>query len=322
MRPVLDEGLRHCVMGIRSAQAGQKLLDAGFATVYNLRGGIQAWKEAGYTTEQAPRTPASPSSWVSLQRQVQSSAGSGVLLGMLLGALVSAWCVILSGARGVDASMQAAVAAVRGLCCWHGCRVTARRKGDRGAVNQTKRRSLTLVVLVVVAYILMRKFAALFGEPALALPPPQEREPFRADFVLPDMQGRLTQLADFRGRPIVLNFWATWCAPCRAEMPSMQALYNDYHPKGLTLVAIATDGAGAAVVAPFLQAYQVTFPVLLDPQGVVGRQLQLPAIPTTYVLDKHGRIASFVLGARDWNAQTMRQLFDQLLAEDDTRTAP
>lgn len=102
----------------------------------------------------------------------------------------------------------------------------------------------------------------------------------------------------------------------------MQALYNDYHPKGLTLVAIATDGAGAAVVAPFLQAYQVTFPVLLDPQGVVGRQLQLPAIPTTYVLDKHGRIASFVLGARDWNAQTMRQLFDQLLAEDDTRTAP
>ncbi len=123
MRPVLDEGLRHCVMGIRSAQAGQKLLDADFTTVYNLHGGIQAWKEAGYTTEQAPRTPASLSSWVSLQRQAQSSAGSVVLLGMLLGALVSA-CFLSSVAPwGRDESLQAAAAAVGGLCllAWLPC---------------------------------------------------------------------------------------------------------------------------------------------------------------------------------------------------------
>jgi rhodanese-related sulfurtransferase len=85
----------HCVMGMRSAQAGQKLLDAGFTTVYNFRGGIQAWKDAGYTTARGQRTP------LSLQRQVQIVSGSLVLIGTLLGVIASPWFLVLSGAVGV-----------------------------------------------------------------------------------------------------------------------------------------------------------------------------------------------------------------------------
>ena len=85
----------HCVMGMRSAQAGQKLLDAGVTTVYNFRGGVQAWKEAGYATARGQRTP------LSLERQVQIAAGSVVLLGTLLGVIASPWFLLLSGGVGV-----------------------------------------------------------------------------------------------------------------------------------------------------------------------------------------------------------------------------
>jgi rhodanese-related sulfurtransferase len=85
----------HCVMGKRSEQAGQKLLDAGFTTVYNFRGGVQAWKDAGYATARGQKAP------LSLQRQVQIVSGCLVLLGTLLGVIGSPWCLLLSGAVGV-----------------------------------------------------------------------------------------------------------------------------------------------------------------------------------------------------------------------------
>lgn len=85
----------HCVMGMRSAQAGQKLLDAGFTTVYNFRGGVQAWKDAGYATARGQRTP------LSLPRQAQIASGSLVLIGTLLGVIASPWFLLLSGVVGL-----------------------------------------------------------------------------------------------------------------------------------------------------------------------------------------------------------------------------
>ena len=98
----------HCVMGMRSAQAGQKLLDAGFTTVYNFRGGVQAWKDAGYATAGGQRTP------LSLQRQEQIASGSLVLLGTLLGGIVSPWFLLLSGVVGVGL-VYAGVSGTRGM---------------------------------------------------------------------------------------------------------------------------------------------------------------------------------------------------------------
>jgi cytochrome c biogenesis protein CcmG/thiol:disulfide interchange protein DsbE len=152
---------------------------------------------------------------------------------------------------------------------------------------------------------------------------PHERVPFTVDFPLPDVQGHVVRLSDLRGRPVLLNFWATWCSPCREEMPSMNALYKDYQAKGLAMVAIAIDDGGKRVVAPFIQAYGLTFPVLLDPQNMLGTRLQMLGIPTSYLLDKRGRIAiDFASGARNWNTRTMRHLVEQLLAEEGGGTTP
>ena len=181
---------------------------------------------------------------------------------------------------------------------------------------------IAAVVLLVVAYLVIYKMVAMLREPAMALPTPEERVPFRVDFTLPDIQGQLVRLADLRGRPVLINIWATWCYPCRKEMPSMNALYKDYGAKGLAIVAIATDAGGKAVVAPFIQAYGLTFPVLLDPQNIVGRQLQVPGIPTSYLLDKWGRVIGLVVGEHDWNSRKIRHLIEQLLAEEGGGTTP
>ena len=180
---------------------------------------------------------------------------------------------------------------------------------------------IAAVVLLVVAYLGI-KMATVPRDPVIALPAPEERVPFRVPFELPDIQGHLVRLADLRGRPVLINIWATWCSPCREEMPSMNALYNDYSAKGLAMVAIATDTGGKAVVAPFIQTYGLTFPVLLDPQNMVGTQLQVLGIPTSYLLDKRGRVIDFVIGAYDWSSRKIRHLIEQLLAEEGGGTTP
>ena len=181
---------------------------------------------------------------------------------------------------------------------------------------------IAVVVLLVIAYLGIYKMVAMLREPAMALPTPAERVPFRVPFELPDVQGHLVRLADLRGQPVLINIWATWCSPCREEMPSMNALYKDYSVKGLAIVAIATDTGGKPVVAPFLQAYGLTFPVLLDPQNMVGTQLQVSGLPTSYLLDKRGRVTDLMIGARDWNNRQIRHLIEQLLMEAAGGTTP
>ena len=121
---------------------------------------------------------------------------------------------------------------------------------------------IAAVVLLVVVYLGIYKMVAMLREPAMALPTPEERVPFRVDVPLPDVQGHLVRLSDLRGRPVLINIWATWCSPCREEMPSMNALYKDYSAKGLAMVAIATDAGGKAVVAPFMQAHGLTLSLI------------------------------------------------------------
>jgi thiol-disulfide isomerase/thioredoxin len=173
----------------------------------------------------------------------------------------------------------------------------------------------------MIAYLVI-KMAVMPQDPSIAFPAPEDRQPFRVPFELPDMQGHLVRLADLRGRPVLINIWATWCSPCREEMPSMDALYKDYSVKGLAIVAIATDAGGEAVVAPFMQAHGLTLPVLLDPQNMVGTQLQVPGIPTSYLLDKQGRVIDLVIGARDWHSRQIQHLIEQLLAEEGGGTTP
>lgn len=174
---------------------------------------------------------------------------------------------------------------------------------------------IVAVIVLIGVYFLLQYLASQPQSPAMIPKALQARQPFPVDFTLPDLQGNSIRLSDFRGQVVLVNFWATWCYPCRAEMPSMQALYQDYHHKGFTILAIASDVQGAEVVAPFVQEYKLTFPILLDPENVVGTRLQVRGIPMSYLLDKHARITGMELGAKNWQSPSMRQLIDALLAE-------
>lgn len=183
-------------------------------------------------------------------------------------------------------------------------------------MGQRTRWRLPILGLLVVGYLLLQRMTALVSGPAITLPAPQDRERFTVDFALPDVHGHPVRLADLRGRPVLINLWATWCHPCRAEMPSLNALYQAYRAQGFAVLAIASDVGGMATVAPFVQEYALTFPVLFDPRNDVGSRLQVPGIPTSYLVDKQGRIAGVEIGARNWNTAPMRQLLEQLLAEE------
>jgi len=184
------------------------------------------------------------------------------------------------------------------------------------------RLKLAAVLLLVAALGLLQYLASLPQAPAITPATLQARKPFPVDFALPDLHGQTVRLADLRGKVVLLNFWATWCAPCRVEMPSMNALYHTYRDKGFELLAISMDVFGKEAVAPFVAQYGLTFPVLLDPQDTVSSRLLGGGIPTSYVLDKRSRIAAVEVGTRDWDSERFRRLLDRLLAEEAGGTTP
>ncbi len=125
-------------------------------------------------------------------------------------------------------------------------------------------------------------------------PQPGYRAP---GFSLRTMEGGTLSLADLRGRVVVLNFWATWCPPCRAEMPAFQRLYARYADRGLVVIGInATKGDDLAAVFAFRQQYHLTFPILLDEAGQVNRSYRVSALPTTFFIDPQGIIRDVVVG--------------------------
>ena len=182
-------------------------------------------------------------------------------------------------------------------------------------MHTLKRHSLLIIALLLLSYGGWRFFTVYVTAPSLDLPSPHARTPFMVDFALPDLAGNMLRLTDFHGQPVLINLWATWCPPCQREMPSLQALYNDFSPHGLVIVAIASDADGAAAVGPVQQQHGLRFPLLLDPQDTVGKQLHLLGVPTTYLLDRQGRIVRYEIGGRNWNSPAFRRLVSQLLAE-------
>ena len=111
------------------------------------------------------------------------------------------------------------------------------------------------------------------------------------DFALPDLQGRTVHLKDFRGKVVVLDFWATWCGPCKMEIPHFAELLKRHGEKGLEIVGVAMDETGADVVKPFVQKNGLRYHVLLGDDYTATRFGGVNALPTTFVIDRGGHIA-------------------------------
>ena len=133
------------------------------------------------------------------------------------------------------------------------------------------------------------------------------------DFTLQLLSSGNATLSSYQGKVVILNFWATWCPPCRAEMPSMETLYQYYNDQGLEMLAVNLRENSRAV-GQFIQRGGYTFPVLLDLDGKIGAAYGVEAIPTTYIIDRAGKIIGRLVGSINWDTPQVFAAFNALLS--------
>lgn len=123
------------------------------------------------------------------------------------------------------------------------------------------------------------------------------------------------RLSDLRGQPVLINLWASWCPPCKAEMPAFERVYEDYHEKGFQILAVnATNQDNLNNAIQFVQDYGLSFPILLDTNGEVSRQYQLNSLPTSFFVDRNGVIQQVIVGG-PMSEALLRIRVEQLLQE-------
>lgn len=182
------------------------------------------------------------------------------------------------------------------------CRLP-RRRGATGGLG--------LVLLAAVAALPVPAWAGdPFAELALLRP---SRPTAAADFAVPSLTSQPLRLSDFKGKIVLLNFWATWCPPCKEEMPSMERLYRRYKDRGFTILAVSIDTGGAAPVAAFVKKFGLTFPVGLDPKLAIANEYRVRGLPSTFLIDKTGNIAAVAVGPRDFNSAAAHAVVEALL---------
>jgi peroxiredoxin len=135
----------------------------------------------------------------------------------------------------------------------------------------------------------------------------EDRRRASADFTLQDLDGKQWKLSSLRGQVVLVNFWATWCPPCRKEMPDLDALYSRFRKKGLVVLAISDEDAGK--VTPFLNEHKVAYPILLDKDRAVNKLYGVEGIPKSFVYDREGKLVATAIDMRT------RQQFLAMLAK-------
>lgn len=161
--------------------------------------------------------------------------------------------------------------------------------------------------------------AVLLSVPALAgdLYGPAGVQPVRnnvsaPEFELRTLEGRSVDSSSLRGRVVVLNFWATWCGPCKEEMPSLQRLKQQFKPEEFELLAITTDQQREAIKG-FVRSLGLTFPVLIDDDKEISAAFGVRGLPTTVLIGRDGRIVARAVGPRHWDGQESAALIRSLM---------
>ncbi|MFQ5840561.1 MAG: peroxiredoxin family protein [Candidatus Methylomirabilales bacterium] len=134
------------------------------------------------------------------------------------------------------------------------------------------------------------------------------------DFSLLTLNGATVRLSSLRGeRAVLLNFWATWCPPCRLEMPTMQKAYNEYEGRGLEILAVSVDAGPKSAVQDFMGEFNLTFPALLDPEMEILRKYRTVSLPVTFLIDRRGVIRYKHIGYNDWTDPEARKRLEEIL---------
>ncbi len=131
---------------------------------------------------------------------------------------------------------------------------------------------------------------------ATAAPAPESAAPA---WQLQDLQGKSVKLSDFKGKVVLLNFWATWCPPCREEIPDLISLQKQYAGQGLVIIGISMDEGGPAGVQRFAKKYGVNYPIVMGDDKVSEAYGGIQVLPTTFIIDRKGKVVDGLLGATD-----------------------
>ena len=194
---------------------------------------------------------------------------------------------------------------------------------------------IVAVAIMLAAWFLLGRFLTRFASRALCLaalagllilvpytapvpgsaaaPPDSSRGDVDLSATLLTLDGKQVSLADNKGKVIFLNFWATWCGPCRAEMPSMGELYGLLKKDGLSMVAVTEEPR--ELVVRYLEQHPYPFTIMIDPTGELTRQLRIIGLPTTFILDEDRRVIYTHVGPAEWNTPPVIDLFREALGE-------
>ena len=156
-----------------------------------------------------------------------------------------------------------------------------------------------IVILVVVAAVTLMLFAGVRMSRSRAVTkvkPVGKNGSAAPDFELKSLDGKQVRLSDYRGRAVLLNFWATWCAPCKIEMPWFVDLQKQYAAQGLQVIGVAMDDSGEETIAKFAQQMGVNYPVLIGKEAVGDAYGGVEFLPTTFIIDRQGKVVDRVFG--------------------------
>lgn len=178
----------------------------------------------------------------------------------------------------------------------------------------TWRRRLAIVVGVVAAIVaLIYAGKRILGNDLSTVGVGDHAPNFHA--VTVDSVPQVKTLENYRGEVVMINIWATWCKPCRVEMPTIEQLHKAYAPKGLKILAVSVDEPGAeANIRDFVKQYGLTFQILYDSKAAIAEAYHTVGYPETIIIGRDGIIRKELMGATDWNSPENRGLVERLLA--------
>ena len=183
-------------------------------------------------------------------------------------------------------------------------------------VGVTGKEIAFLVIVLVLVSVLVVFFLAREKErersPSIKIITEGDRAPA---FRLPTPEGRFVNLSDYRGKVVMVHFWATWCPPCVDEMPELEALHRQLNGKDFELLAISVDEGGPGIVTAFMKKHGLSYPVLLDPARSISGLYGTFKFPETYIVDRNGVVAYKAIGSREWTMPVNRNIVENIIVQ-------